>query len=96
MSEELQEFKKEIDNGDGGTEKAKEEFGDILFALINVGRFYEIEPEEALVMTNEKFSRRFRFIEQKARDAGKNLKSMSLAEMDQYWEEAKMKEGDRT
>ncbi len=96
VSEELQEFKKEIDNGDGGTEKAKEEFGDILFALINVGRFYEIEPEEALVMTNEKFSRRFRFIEQKTRDAGKNLKSMSLAEMDQYWEEAKMKEGDRT
>jgi tetrapyrrole methylase family protein/MazG family protein len=96
VSEELQEFKKEIDNGDGGTEKAKEEFGDILFALINVGRFYEIEPEEALVMTNEKFSRRFRFIEQKARDAGKNLKSMSLAEMDQYWEEAKMKERDRT
>lgn len=92
--EELNEFQAEVKTNSQQKEKAIGEFGDILFALVNVGRFYGIEPEEALIMTIEKFSRRFRFIEKRARDEGKSLNSMSLEEMDQYWEEAKMKEGD--
>jgi tetrapyrrole methylase family protein/MazG family protein len=65
------------------------EFGDVLFALVNVGRHYNIEPEEALISTNKKFYDRFYYIEKKAAETNKELQDMSLEEMDKYWEEAK-------
>jgi tetrapyrrole methylase family protein / MazG family protein len=67
------------------------EFGDILFALINVARYYDINPEEALQMVNQKFYRRFSYIEEQARKSGRAITSFSLAELDRFWEEAKEK-----
>lgn len=72
--------------------KIEDEFGDLLFALINYGRFIDINPEDALERTNKKFIRRFQYLEDKARDAGRNLHDMTLAEMDVFWEEAKKRE----
>lgn len=65
------------------------EFGDVLFALVNVGRHYKIEPEEALTSTNKKFYDRFTYIEKMAVENQKELQDMSLEEMDGYWNEAK-------
>ena len=87
VEEELGEFRAEADAGN--TAKAEEEFGDILFALVNYARFRKINPEEALERTNRKFIRRFQYIEEAARTAGRNLSDMTLAEMDVYWNEAK-------
>ena len=70
-------------------EKAEAEFGDLLFSLINYARFMDINPEDALEKTNKKFIKRFQYLERKAKDAGKSLKDMTLAEMDMYWNEAK-------
>lgn len=69
--------------------KVEEEFGDLLFALVNYARFIKVDPEAALERTNLKFMRRFSFIEQRAKDLGKTLSDMSLAEMDAIWNEAK-------
>lgn len=94
VEEELEEFKAEfnvVDDAEIDKEKATSEFGDLLFSLINYARFIEIDPEEALERTNLKFIKRFQYLENAARDAGKNLSDMSLAEMDVYWNEAKMK-----
>ncbi len=92
VEEELQEFKEHF-NTDSGTvidiENAEKEFGDLLFSLINYARFIDINPENALEKTNKKFIKRFQYLEQKAKDQGKALKDMSLAEMDIFWEEAK-------
>ena len=87
VEEELGEFRAEADAGN--TAKAEEEFGDILFALVNYARFRNINPEEALERTNRKFIRRFQYIEEAARNAGRNLSDMTLAEMDVYWNQAK-------
>ncbi len=84
VEEELSEFKAAVENG------AKEdEFGDVLFSLVNYARFVGINPETALERTNKKFIKRFTYLEQKAKEAGKNLSEMTLAEMDVYWNEAK-------
>jgi XTP/dITP diphosphohydrolase len=92
VEEELQEFKNEY-NADDNTvidhEKAEGEFGDLLFSLINYARFIDINPEDALEKTNRKFIRRFQYLEDKAKESGKQLKDMSLSEMDIFWEEAK-------
>ncbi|HVW98612.1 MAG TPA: nucleoside triphosphate pyrophosphohydrolase [Mucilaginibacter sp.] len=92
VEEEMREFKNEF-NADDGTpidhEKAEGEFGDLLFSLINYARFININPEDALEKTNRKFIRRFQYLEAKAAENGKALQSMSLAEMDVFWEEAK-------
>ena len=87
VEEELSEFKAEAEAGD--VEKANEEFGDLLFSLINFARFKQINPEEALERTNKKFIRRFKFLEESSRRDGKTLSDMTLAEMDIYWNEAK-------
>lgn len=87
VEEELGEFRAEADAGN--TAKAEEEFGDILFALVNYARFRNINPEEALERTNRKFIRRFQYVEEAARNAGRNLSDMTLAEMDVYWNQAK-------
>jgi XTP/dITP diphosphohydrolase len=88
VEEEIQEFKQESD-----PERAEEEFGDLLFALINYGRHRGINPENALERTNKKFIKRFTYLEEKANESGKILREMSLAEMDVYWEEAKKLQG---
>ncbi len=92
VEEELQEFKAEFNvSGDQpiDKEKAEGEFGDLLFSLVNYARFIDINPETALEQTNKKFIRRFQYLEEQAKLAGKALKDMTLAEMDVYWEEAK-------
>ncbi|MFN2748240.1 nucleoside triphosphate pyrophosphohydrolase [Bacillus sp. z60-18] len=89
VQEEIKEFSLEISEAEPNSKKIKEEFGDLLFALVNIGRYYKIEPEEALTMTNAKFYRRFTYIEQEAKRAGKDLESMTLEEMDELWNEAK-------
>lgn len=92
VEEELQEFRSELDITKDETidfEKAEQEFGDLLFSLINYARFLGINPENALEKTNKKFIQRFNHLEKRAKEEGKNLKDMSLAEMDMYWNEAK-------
>ncbi len=92
VEEEMQEFKAEfnVDTDDViDTQKAEAEFGDLLFSLVNYARFIDINPETALERTNKKFIKRFQYIEEQARAAGKTLAEMTLAEMDIYWNEAK-------
>ncbi len=89
VSEEFQELKSEIDSLD--QDKMEAEFGDLFFSLINAARLYKINPDNALERTNQKFIRRFNYLEQKANEAGLNLKEMTLAEMDRFWDEAKAK-----
>jgi XTP/dITP diphosphohydrolase len=88
--EELEEFKEETISGHKA--KAEAEFGDLLFSLINYARFVDINPEEALERTNKKFIHRFQYLEEHAKTDGKELKDMTLTEMDAYWNEAKEKE----
>lgn len=87
MQEELLEFRDAEALGD--PVHAEEEFGDLLFALINYARFAGINPEEALERTNRKFMHRFQYIEKRAYEQEKDVKDMSLAEMEEYWNEAK-------
>lgn len=92
VEEEMQEFKREFDTETNEVidqKKAEGEFGDLLFSLVNYARFIDLNPETALERTNKKFIRRFQYLEERAKEAGKNLKDMTLAEMDVYWEEAK-------
>lgn len=92
VEEELQEFRNEfntLENKAIDKEKAEGEFGDLLFSLINYARFIDINPEDALERTNKKFIKRFQYLESKAKELGKNLKDMSLTEMDIFWNEAK-------
>ena len=92
MKEEISEVETEI-NG-GSREKIDAEFGDLLFAVINAARLYGVDPENALERTNRKFIRRFNHIEARAKEMGKNLKEMTLGEMDELWNEAKTKEAE--
>ncbi|CAN5459704.1 nucleoside triphosphate pyrophosphohydrolase [soil metagenome] len=87
VEEELEEFKVETESGN--EERAFEEFGDLLFSLINYARFKNINPEEALERTNKKFIKRFQYLETEAAKAGRKLNEMTLAEMDVYWNKAK-------
>lgn len=92
VEEEMQEFKNEfnvVDNNAIDAEKAEAEFGDLLFSLINYARFIKINPENALEKTNKKFIKRFQYLEARAKENGKALQDMTLAEMDIYWNEAK-------
>ncbi|WP_207426027.1 nucleoside triphosphate pyrophosphohydrolase [Pedobacter sp. SYSU D00535] len=92
VEEEIQEFREEfnsVNNEEIDRDKAESEFGDLLFSLINYARFIDINPENALEKTNKKFIKRFQYLEKKASEQGKNLKDMTLAEMDIYWNEAK-------
>ena len=89
--EELHELNEEVEAGNP-IEKIENEFGDVLFALINYARFIGVNPEDALEKTNQKFSKRFMYLENKANEIGRKLKDMSLSEMDVFWEEAKKNE----
>ncbi|RDU34793.1 nucleoside triphosphate pyrophosphohydrolase [Neobacillus piezotolerans] len=88
VKEELQEFEAELKN-EAGLALAKKEFGDLLFAFVNVARFLGIHPEEALTETNDKFVRRFRFIEEMVKESGRAIEDHSLEELDRYWDDAK-------
>jgi XTP/dITP diphosphohydrolase len=88
VNEELLEFKTEIDNNADDTKK-EEEFGDVLFSLINYARFVGINPEDALEKTNRKFIERFQYLEEESKKDGKKLTEMTLNEMDIYWNRAK-------
>lgn len=90
VREEISEVAYEINNMD--KTKIEEEMGDLFFSLINAFRLYGINPENALEKTNKKFINRFNYLENKARELGKNLKEMTLAEMDEIWDEAKLLE----
>lgn len=88
VDEELAELKEEFAENPG-SEKTEKEFGDYLFSLINLARKFKINPDDALEKTNQKFLARFQYIEQKAKENGKQLTDMTLTEMDAYWNEAK-------
>lgn len=87
VKEEISEVEAEVESLDH--ERLEEEFGDLFFSLINAARLYKVNPENALERTNRKFISRFNYIEAKAKESGKALKDMSLAEMDELWNEAK-------
>lgn len=89
VKEEISEFEKEV--ADMDKEKAEAEFGDVMFSLINAARLYKINPDNALERTNQKFIRRFNYLEEHTLKAGRNLADMSLEEMDEIWNEAKSK-----
>ncbi|WP_280772191.1 nucleoside triphosphate pyrophosphohydrolase [Salipaludibacillus daqingensis] len=90
LQEEIAEWLHEMK--EGSYDAAVEEFGDVLFAFVNLARFHKIDPEEALRQTNEKFSRRFRYIEQVVSKRGDILSEQTLTELDSLWEEAKKQE----
>lgn len=87
VQEELEELKVELAKGD--KENSTQELGDFLFSVINAARLYKLNPDNALEKTNQKFVRRFNYVEDHSLKQGKNLKEMSLEEMDQLWNEAK-------
>ncbi len=92
VEEEIKEFKAEVQVETENSNRTNEEFGDVLFSLINYARFQGINPEEALERTNKKFIKRFQYLETASKRAGKLLAEMTLSEMDIYWEEAKKSE----
>jgi XTP/dITP diphosphohydrolase len=93
VKEEISEFEQEVIKEkvgrDDGKDKMEREFGDLMFSLVNAARLYDINPDTALELTNLKFIRRFGYLEKWAVENGKNIKEMTLAEMDVIWEESK-------
>ena len=87
VQEELAELNAEIEKGN--TDKIESEFGDVLFSMINYARFINVNPENALERTNKKFINRFQYLETAAKKVNKSLHTMTLDEMDIYWEESK-------
>lgn len=90
VQEELEELKVELAKGD--KENSTRELGDFIFSVINAARLYKLNPDNALEKTNQKFIRRFNYVEDHSLKQGKNLKNMSLEEMDKLWDEAKLQE----
>lgn len=90
VQEELEELKVELAKGD--KENSTQELGDFIFSVINAARLYKLNPDNALEKTNQKFIRRFDYVEDHSLKQGKNLKDMSLEEMDKLWDEAKLQE----
>lgn len=93
VREEVEEFALEAESG-ADQKKIEEEFGDLLFALVNIARFMNLPPEEALQRTTDKFIRRFRHIESRLREQGKEFSDVDLETMDGFWNEAKREEKD--
>ena len=90
VREELGELEEALSGS--SPEKVESEMGDVFFSLVNYARFLGINPENALERTNKKFIFRFMFLESRARETGKKLSEMTLAEMDRHWEAAKERE----
>lgn len=89
VAEEYAEFMEQYAEAASSKQRLEEEMGDLLFSCVNVARFLDIDPESALNYTSDKFTRRFRYIEERANADGRRLEDMSLEEMDKLWEEAK-------
>jgi len=87
VKEEISEL--EVEMKSGNQDNMEQEFGDLFFSMINTARLYGVNPENALERTNQKFTKRFNYLESQTMGVGKNLKEMSLEEMDVIWEEAK-------
>jgi tetrapyrrole methylase family protein/MazG family protein len=87
VEEEFREFRVAVENGD--SVNAEEEIGDLLFALVNVARHHKISAENALRAATNKFAKRFRFVEDKFKEAGKDIREATLEEMDVYWNQSK-------
>ena len=87
LDEELQEMRKALDSGD--LQESRAEFGDLLFSLVNLGRYFRLDAEDALRLTNRKFERRFRYVEEHLEKEGVDLGEATLEQMDQYWEQSK-------
>lgn len=87
VKEETSEVENEIKKGNG--KEIEQEFGDLFFSVVNAARLYGVVPENALELTNRKFIMRFNYLESKAKETGRNLKEMTLGEMDELWDEAK-------
>ena len=83
----MDELEAELERGD--QQRSTQELGDLLFAVVNAARLYKLNPDNALEMTNQKFIRRFNYIEEHSIRAGRPLKDMTLEEMDALWNEAK-------
>ena len=92
VEEELEELKSEFKNENNN--RTLKEYGDFLFSVINAGRLYKLNPDTALEYTNQKFIRRFNYIEEQSRLEGKSIKDMTLSEMDELWNKAKSLEKD--
>ncbi|MEX2379911.1 MAG: MazG nucleotide pyrophosphohydrolase domain-containing protein, partial [Vicingaceae bacterium] len=90
VREEMEELKTEVDSK---SKRVEEEFGDVLFSLINYARFIGVNPEDALERTNKKFIKRFQYLETESKKDGKQMGEMSLTEMDHYWEKSKQING---
>lgn len=90
VREELGELERELEKGD--VERSTTELGDFMFSVINAARLYRLNPDNALERANNKFISRFTYIEEKAKEEGKNIKDLTLDEMDKYWNEAKKNE----
>lgn len=88
VNEELNELNEEVIKGN--TLQIENEFGDVLFSLINYARFIGVNPEDALERTNKKFIKRFRFLEEEVKKQGKEISDLKLSEMDEIWEKAKI------
>lgn len=88
VKEELSEFEQELRQPDN-CENTEEEFGDLLFSLVNVARLYKLKPDNALEKTNSKFIKRFNYIEQQAALQGRNIQDLTLDEMETLWQQAK-------
>lgn len=87
VSEEFQEVRAAVDSGEYS--RIEEEFGDLMFSVVNAARLFGVNPENALEKTNAKFIRRFGHVEKRAKESGRLLREMTLSEMDAYWDEAK-------
>lgn len=87
LEEELRELREALNSGD--IEESREEFGDLLFSLVNLGRFFDLNAEDALRLTNRKFEKRFRYIEERLSKEGINISDATLEQLDKYWDQAK-------
>lgn len=96
VKEEIKEFEEEVEkvmsSGEANKDRIEAEFGDILFSLVNYARHLDINPEDALERTNQKFKRRFEYVEDKISENNQNMRTMSLQELDLVWDEAKASE----
>lgn len=90
VKEEMLELKEEIDSMDA--DKTESEFGDLIFSIINAARLYKVNPDNALERTNQKFIYRFNYMEKKVKEMGKSLNQLSLEELEEIWQKAKLTE----
>jgi len=93
FAEEWQEFRHEVTNG--SSTSRLDEFGDVLFTLVNLARFYKLSPEEAMLHANEKFARRFGYVEVQVKASGKSFTDFTLEQLDEFWNEAKQLEKEK-